>query len=70
MLGNNARLVEQYDGIGHTATSDLSECTASIITAYMVEGTVPSASLTKCKVGNDPFQSVSVVARRGMNLRK
>ena len=54
-LGNNARLIQQVDGYGHTASSVVSFCTQLYVREYMVSGTVPGDSHTLCGVDQHPW---------------
>ncbi|EPQ50286.1 hypothetical protein GLOTRDRAFT_134095 [Gloeophyllum trabeum ATCC 11539] len=54
-LGNNARLVQQADGYGHTTLSQLSLCSWKILRAYLLEGVIPENSHTVCDVDEQPF---------------
>ncbi|KZT30760.1 hypothetical protein NEOLEDRAFT_1126381 [Neolentinus lepideus HHB14362 ss-1] len=54
-LGNNARLVQQKDGWGHCSTSQKSFCTLEVISAYMVDGVIPTEKHTLCEVDEKPF---------------
>lgn len=56
-FGNNAKLVQQLDGTGHTSLSQASYCTGRIINAYFTNGTVPSNRTTLCNVDQKPFES-------------
>lgn len=54
-FGDNSRLIQQVNGIGHTSFSQASYCTGRIVNAYFVNGTVPSKDLTVCEVDQKPF---------------
>ena len=54
-LGNNARLIQQTDGVGHTASGQASLCTAAATRAYFLDGTLPKEKLTQCAVDQLPF---------------
>ncbi|KAH8830057.1 hypothetical protein DL96DRAFT_914986 [Flagelloscypha sp. PMI_526] len=57
-LGNNARLVQQTDGLGHCTISHVSHCTGNAIFNYFVKDTLPEADSTECKVDQQPFESL------------
>lgn len=54
-LSNNARLIQQTDGVGHTASGQVSLCTAAATQAYFLDGTLPKEKLTQCTVDQLPF---------------
>lgn len=54
-LSNNARLIQQVDGLGHTTASHVSYCTLLAVQEYMVEGKLPEKKHTMCKVDQKPF---------------
>ncbi|EPQ57573.1 hypothetical protein GLOTRDRAFT_137872 [Gloeophyllum trabeum ATCC 11539] len=56
-LGNNARLLEQPGGFGHTAMSQMSFCTLPIVQSYMLYGKAPDNDRTVCQVNQLPFVS-------------
>lgn len=56
-LGNNARLIQQTDGVGHTALGQPSLCTAAATRAYFINGTMPAQKVTQCPVDVQPFAS-------------
>jgi hypothetical protein len=55
-LGNNARLIQQTGGLGHTALGHTSFCTALAVRAYFVNGKVPSMAHSFCQVDQKPWQ--------------
>jgi hypothetical protein len=65
-LGNNARLIQQVDGLGHTTLGQVSFCTARLVRAYWVDGSVPTGEHTNCTVDQKPWQpwNNTVVAKR------
>jgi hypothetical protein len=55
-LGDNARLIQQKEGWGHSTMSHVSFCTARAVRAYMVRGELPKDKHTICAVDQKPFQ--------------
>jgi hypothetical protein len=55
-LGNNARLVQQTDGWGHTTLSHVSYCTARIVRAYWLNDELPPQKHTLCGIDQKPWQ--------------
>jgi hypothetical protein len=55
-LGNNARLIQQLGGIGHTTVAHTSFCTARAIRAYFVDEKVPDKAHGFCDVDQQPWQ--------------
>jgi len=66
-LGDNARMIQQVDGYGHCAISDVSYCTMLSVREYMVNGTAPGDSYTRCEVDQHPwlpFDGAQVLSKR------
>jgi hypothetical protein len=55
-LGNNARVIEQKGGVGHTTSSQTSFCTHIAIRAYFLDGKIPKEAHTLCEVDQKPWQ--------------
>jgi hypothetical protein len=55
-LGNNARVIEQKGGVGHTTSSQTSFCTNLALQAYFLDGKVPKKDITLCEVDQKPWQ--------------
>lgn len=58
-LGNNARLIQQLGGLGHSTLSHVSYCTLRAFREYMLEGKVPENKHSTCKVDQKPFTPIS-----------